>query len=78
MQGFPFLNKSYISIQINKHGRMKAYEFLIEKGINKVHQPNKRYNLTVYELLTFLEEYAQKEKASSYSPYELRAYKNIS
>lgn len=59
-------------------GSMKAYEFLLEKGINKVHQPNKRYNLTVYELITFLEEFSQKEKAMSYNSYEFRAFKNIS
>lgn len=36
-----------------------AYEFLLRKGISKVHQPNKRYNLTVAELLEFLNEYAE-------------------
>ena len=36
-----------------------AYEFLLRKGIRKVHQPNKRYNLTVAELLDFLNEYAE-------------------
>jgi hypothetical protein len=57
---------------------MKAYEFLLEKGINKVHQPNKRYNLTVHELITFLEEFAQKEKAFLYNPFEIRMYRNLS
>jgi len=57
---------------------MKAYEFLLEKGINKVHQPNKRYNLTVYELIPFLEEYAQKEKVVAYNPFEIRMYRNLS
>ena len=36
-----------------------AYEFLLRKGISKVHQPNKRYNVAVAELLEFLEEYAE-------------------
>ena len=36
-----------------------AYEFLQRKGISKVHQPNKRYNLTIAELLDFLNEYAE-------------------
>lgn len=36
-----------------------AYEFLIRKGIRKVHQPQKRYNLTVSELVEFLNEYAE-------------------
>jgi len=57
---------------------MKAYEFLLEKGINKVHQPNKRYNLTVQELITFLEEYAQKNKTFSLNPFEIRMYRNLS
>ena len=57
---------------------MKAYEFLLEKGINKVHQPNKRYNLCVHELITFLEEFAQREKKVFYNPFEIRMYKNLS
>jgi hypothetical protein len=57
---------------------MKAYEFLLEKGINKVHQPDKRYNLTVYELITFLEEFARREKALQLSPNEMRMFQNIS
>ena len=56
---------------------MKAYEFLLEKGINKVHQPNKRYNLSVHELITFLEEFAQKEKALLFNPFEAKIYKNL-
>lgn len=36
-----------------------AYEFLLRKGIRKVHQPNKRYNLTISELIDFLNEYAE-------------------
>ena len=57
---------------------MKAYEFLLEKGINKIHQPNKRYNLSVHELITFLEEFAQREKKVFYNPFEIRMYKNLS
>ena len=57
---------------------MKAYEFLLEKGINKVHQPNKRYNLTVQELIMFLEEYAQREKAIPMNPFNLRMYGGVS
>jgi len=57
---------------------MKAYEFLLEKGINKVHQPNKRYNLTVQELILFLEEFAQREKAMPVNPFNLRMYGGIS
>jgi len=36
-----------------------AYEFLLRKGIQKVHQPHKRYNLTISELVEFLNEYAE-------------------
>lgn len=36
-----------------------AYEFLQRKGIRKVHQPHKRYNLTICELVDFLNEYAE-------------------
>jgi hypothetical protein len=36
-----------------------AYEFLLRKGIRKVHQPNKRYNLTIAELVEFLNEFAE-------------------
>ena len=36
-----------------------AYEFLLRKGIQKVHQPNKRYNLTIAELVEFLNEFAE-------------------
>ena len=35
-----------------------AYEFLLRKGISKVHQPHKRYNLSITELIDFLNEYA--------------------
>jgi len=36
---------------------MNAYEYLLMKGIRKVHQPKKRYSLTVEELLEMLDEY---------------------
>ena len=56
---------------------MRAIEFLLQKGINKVHQPKKRYNLTVEELIIFLEEFAQKEKVLSGNPFEMKQYGNI-
>jgi len=37
-----------------------AYEFLERKGITKVHQPGRRYNLSIAELAEFLDEYANK------------------
>ncbi|MBS0000295.1 MAG: hypothetical protein KFF73_15040 [Cyclobacteriaceae bacterium] len=37
-----------------------AQEFLSKKGFRKVHQINKRYNLTIGELVEFLNEYAHK------------------
>lgn len=37
-----------------------AYEFLERKGIVKVYQPNRRYNLSIAELVDFLDEYANK------------------
>ena len=37
-----------------------AHEFLIKKGFRKVHQPNQRYNLTIGELVEFLNEFAHK------------------
>ena len=35
-----------------------AQEFLSKKGFRKVHQLNQRYNLTIGELIEFLNEYA--------------------
>jgi hypothetical protein len=35
-----------------------AQEFLLRKGIRKIHQPHKRYNLTISELVAFLNEFA--------------------
>jgi hypothetical protein len=37
-----------------------AQEFLQKKGFRKVHQIHKRYNLTIGELVEFLNEYAGK------------------
>lgn len=37
-----------------------AQEFLSNKGFRKVHQLNQRYNLTIGELIEFLNEYAFK------------------
>ena len=37
---------------------MSAYEYLLKKGFKKVHQPGKRYNLTLEELVNLLEEFA--------------------
>jgi hypothetical protein len=36
-----------------------AHVFLQRKGIKKVHQLNKRYNLTIGELIEFLNEFAE-------------------
>ena len=36
-----------------------AQEFLLRKGIRKIHQPHKRYNLTITELVEFLNEFAE-------------------
>ena len=38
---------------------MSAYEYLLKKGFKKIHQPKKRYNLTIEELVYLLEEFAQ-------------------
>ena len=43
---------------------MNVYEFLLNKGIRKVHQPTKSYNLSVKELVDFLEEFASQSKSS--------------
>ena len=37
-----------------------AHEFLERKGITKVYQPSRRYNLSIAELVEFLDEYATK------------------
>jgi hypothetical protein len=43
---------------------MKAQEYLLKKGIKYIHQPKKFYNLTIAEMIEFLEDFAQKEKES--------------
>jgi len=43
---------------------MKAQEYLLLKGIRHIHQPTKFYNLTIAEMIDFLEDFAQKEKES--------------
>jgi len=44
-----------------------AQEFLLKKGLRKVHQPHKRYNLSIGELVDFLNEYAQKALKNGHS-----------
>lgn len=41
---------------------MGVQEYLQKKGFKKVHQPKKRYNLTIEELVSMLEEFATNEK----------------
>jgi hypothetical protein len=41
---------------------MSAQEFLLKKGFKKVHQPKRRYNLSIEELVTMLEEFARHKK----------------
>ena len=36
---------------------MNVIEYLLMKGIKKVHQPRKRYNFSIAELIEMLEEY---------------------
>ncbi len=46
---------------------MSEIEFLQLKGIQKVHQVNKRFNLSVAEMIEFLQDYAKiklQEKAT--------------
>jgi len=41
---------------------MGAQEYLLKKGFKKVHQPKKRYNLSIGELVSMLEEFSVQEK----------------
>jgi len=50
--------------------RETAYEFLLRKGLSKVHQPQKRYNLSIAELIDFLNEFAE----GALSEYEASSY----
>ena len=43
---------------------MNAQEYLIAKGVKYIHQPKKFYNLTIGEMIEFLEDFAQSEKQS--------------
>ena len=52
--------------------RMNAQEYLLRKGIRHIHQPNKFYNLTIAEMIEFLEDFAQKEKESIIKLMELK------
>lgn len=49
-----------------------AYDFLIKKGITKVHQPSRKYNLSIAELVEFLDEYA----TGSVREYVLKRFEN--
>ena len=51
---------------------MKAQEYLLLKGIRHIHQPTKFYNLTIAEMIDFLEDFAQKEKESILKIMELK------
>jgi hypothetical protein len=48
---------------------MTPYEYLLEKGIKKVHQPWKRYNLSIEELVAFLNEYSTWKNMSLLETY---------
>jgi hypothetical protein len=41
---------------------MGVQEYLVKKGFKKVHQSRKRYNLSIGELVSLLEEFANQEK----------------
>ena len=51
---------------------MKAQDYLLQKGIRYIHQPKKFYNLTIAEMIEFLEDFAQKEKESVIKLLELK------
>ena len=40
---------------------MTPYEYLQQKGIKKIHQPWKRYNFSIEELVSFLTEYSSRK-----------------
>ena len=50
---------------------MDAKEYLLKKGIKKVHQPNKRFNLSIEELVTFLDEFVDQQKEKSIDQFEM-------
>jgi hypothetical protein len=49
---------------------MTPYEYLQQKGIKKIHQPWKRYNFSIEELVSFLTEYSTRKNISLKEVYE--------
>ena len=49
---------------------MTPYEYLQQKGIKKVHQPWKRYNFSIEELVSFLTEYSNRKNISLKEVYD--------
>ena len=49
---------------------MTPYEYLQKKGIKKLHQPWKRYSLSIEELVGFLNEYSKWKNISLMEAYE--------
>ena len=41
---------------------MSAQEYLLKKGFKKIHQPKKRYTLSIEELVSMLEEFSQNSR----------------
>lgn len=49
---------------------MTPYEYLQQKGIKKIHQPWKRYNFSIEELVSFLTEYSSRKNISLKELYD--------
>lgn len=49
---------------------MTPYEYLLQKGIKKIHQPWKRYDFSIEELVSFLSEYANRKNIYVREVYE--------
>ena len=49
---------------------MTPYEYLHKKGIKKIHQPWKKYSISIEELVTFLNEYSEWENMSILETYK--------
>ena len=49
---------------------MTPYEYLQRKGIKKIHQPWKRYNFSIEELVSFLTEYSSRKNISLTEVYD--------
>jgi hypothetical protein len=49
---------------------MTPYEYLQLKGIKKIHQPWKRYNFSIEELVSFLTEYSSRKNISLTEVYD--------